>query len=120
MPSIKEIDLSDGIRLVKSNGDEIVYTLAQMAAFNGTAAQLEQGAVDLLTEEYSWNINQWEPDHRIRQDPPILRPNERIEGNKVIITVTFAAVHIFNFPITSSSDYIVRLSTLPIEDNWWL
>ena len=122
MPAIKSIDFSDGIKLIKANGSVVEFPLSQITSFNGTREELEALATTTLQEffEVRFRLNSYDADHRVRQDPPDLRYNERIEGNWIIITTTFVAVHIFNFPVTAQSDYTIRCSKYPITGEWWL
>jgi len=122
MPAIKSIDFSDGIKLIKANGTVVEFPLSQITAYNGTKEELEALATTTLQEffEVRFRLNSYEADHRVRQDPPVLRENERIDGNWIVISTMFLAVHIFNFPVTATSDYTIRCSRYPITGDWWL
>ena len=121
MPAIKSVDFSDGIKLIKANGTSVDVPLSQISSFNGTKEELEELARSTLQDffEVRFRLNSYDSDHRINQDPPVLRDNETIEGNWIIIKTMFIAVHIYNFPVMSSADYTVRCSKYPITGEWW-
>lgn len=122
MPPVREIDLSDGIRIVLLNGQEINLLRANFPSVN-SAEELSEALTSTLQRmlEKTYKRNTWDSDHRLRQNPPTLRVWEHLQGGNVIVTLMWVAVHVYNYPVTSSSDYTIRCQNAeagPITGEW--
>ena len=130
MPPIRQIDLSDGIRIVGSGVPSVWIKESEFPKISPGEAEKEREMEGRLTSDLQANyevktllsdipdINDEDP---LMQDPPILTQNERIEKIKgkdtLITTLMYVAVHIF---ATSPLKYTIRCSNSPIGGEWWL
>lgn len=122
MPQVRSINFDDGI-FIETVGDlpDVNILLAQFPSVSD-ADELSNALTSTCqrTVEITKKINTFPNDDPVRDHPPILAPNERIVGGDLIITPVYIAVHVFNYPVISSSDYTVRTSDFPIGGDWWL
>lgn len=125
MPPVREIDLSDGIKIVTS-GDlsNVNRTGAQIAVAPGNLAQKEAALNEWLQQQYEVRIalKDLPPDDRALEDPPKLLSYERIEkigGTEYWIrTLMYVEAHVFSL---SPLKLTLQCNNSPItEDNWWL
>ena len=122
MPSIRGIDLSNGIKI---DGVGIASVNLSAASFStiGTIADREAQINRLVQSayEYSELLSSITPDEGPRQKLPILNPRQRIEkiGNKdyLITKRMFVAIHLFSL---TPLKYTICCSDGPIEGEWWL
>lgn len=118
MPNVRSVYMgADQIKLVKGNGEEVILTPDDIPG-GMTVAQAEAFANNWLQAQFEFSVN-WHTfpsDSRIREDPPVLLPNERIEGNMLIVTEVYVAVHVVSLsPLVGN----IRCSKYPISGEWW-
>ena len=122
MPQIRSINFDDGIFIeTVGGGPNINILLAEFPSVND-AEELSNALTSVCqrTVEIRKRLNTFPNDDPVRQHPPALGPNERVEAGSLVITPVYIAVHVFVYPITSSSDYTVMCSDFPIGGDWWL
>jgi hypothetical protein len=116
--SIQSVDLSDGIE-VYWNGELRQYTSADILSIPGNLkqkeAKLNEWAQEAFTSRYL--IAEYEPDHRYRQDPPVLRDYEYIDGDEICIIQCYVECHIYD--LGPPVNVTVRFSKEPITGEWW-
>jgi len=125
MPPVREIDLSDGIRIVTTGGlPNVNQSGAQIAVMPGNLTQKEQRLNKWLQRQYEVRIAlaDLEPDDRALLDPPELLSHERIEKiggiDYWIGTLMYVQAHIFSLDPLKLT---LSCSNSPItEDDWWL
>lgn len=128
MPSIKGIDLSDGIRIVGSGIPSVWIKEADFPKISPGETEKEREMEGILSRDLQANYEDKIllsdiPD--ITDDDPlmqgILHPNERIEKirgkDTLITTLMYVAVHIFS---TSPLKYTIQCSNSPVGGEWWL
>lgn len=122
MPQVRSINLDGGI-FIETVGDspDVNILLAEFPSVSDAEA-LSNALTSTCQRsvEISKKLNTFPNDDPVRQHPPILGPNERIVGGDLIITPVYIAIHVFNYPVLSPSDYTVRCSDFPIGGDWWL
>jgi len=126
MPSIKAVDLNDGIRIVGSGIPDVWVKEKDFPNIPPGEAEKEREMEGILTRDLQANyevktlLSDFPSDDSVRQDPPILVPNERIEKitgkDYLITTIMYVAVHVFS---TSPLKYTARCSDYPIIGEWW-
>lgn len=117
--SINSMSVDDGVEVVW-NGQVRHFTAADIAAVPGNLAKKEQRVNEWAQEAMTTRflIADYEPDHRYRQVPPVLRDYEYVDGPEICIIQCYIAVHIFELgpPVRLT----VRTSKEPISGDWWL
>jgi hypothetical protein len=122
MPQIKQVNLDNGIFIeTVGNLPNINLLTAQFPSVSN-AEQLSGALTSTCqrTVEITKRLSDFPREDPVRQRPPILAPNERIAGGNLIITELYIAVHVFNYPVQSRSDFTVMTSDFPIGGDWWL
>ncbi len=119
--SVRSIDFTNGIKIEGSCG---LGTLDLTTAFFPSVSDANALSVSLTSTcqrffETSVRLSSFPKDDPVRDTQIPLPPNQRRAGGNLITSHIFIAVHVFNYPVTSSSDYTVRCSRLPITGNWW-
>jgi len=127
-PPVVKISFDNGIYIDSSDpypDYQIVVQDMEALLQSLTIEQAETAMNTLLTKHFEiWtDIKNWGPQDRMRQDPPILLDNERIEsiGNSdyLVATVCYPAIHIFSLvPL----EYTLRINGLdagPVTGEWW-
>jgi len=127
MPPIKSVDFSDGIRIVGSGIPPVWIKKADFPKISPGEAEKEREMEGILTRDVQSNyevktpLSDFPSDDPVKQDPPQLLPNERIEKvtgkDYLITTVMYVAVHVFS---TSPLKYTVRCSDESIGGEWWV
>lgn len=118
MPSIKEIDLSNGIRIVGSALPDFDLLSIDFPA-SADVADLEAKLTAMLQFQYEVRkkLNTFPNDDPIRQHPAVLPYNCRIAAGNLIITQMYVAIHVSSL---APLEYNIRCSDFPIGGNWWL
>lgn len=118
MPSIKQIDLSNGIRIVGSAVHDFELLLANFPV-DTDPDNLSAKLTALLQDEYEIKkkLNTFPNDDPVRQHPPILPYNCRIAAGNLIITQMYVAVHVSSL---APLEYNICCSDFPIGGDWWL
>jgi hypothetical protein len=120
--SISSVDLTDGVE-VYWNSTLHRFTAADILAIPGNQGKkedkLNEWAQEALTRRYL--IADYEPDHRYRQDPPVLYDYEYVDGNEICIILCYVEFHIFDLGPTGDGpvNLTVRFSKEPITGEWW-
>jgi len=99
MSPVREIDLSNGIRIVTTGSlPNINQTGAQIAVLPGNLKLKEQRLNKWLQRQFEhWTLlSEIENDSRVKEDPPILLPYERIEAGNFVSTLMYIKAHIFS------------------------
>jgi len=127
MPPIKSVDLSDGIRIEGSGIPDVWIMKADFPKISPGEAEKEREMEGILFRDLQANyeiktlLSDFPSDDPVKQDPPQLLPNERIEKvtgkDYLITTVMYVAAHVFS---TSPLKYTVRCSDEPIGGEWWV
>lgn len=124
MPPVREIDLSNGIRIVTTGSLlNIDRPAAEIAVLPGNLKLKGQRLNKWLQRQYEhWTpLAEIENDSRIKQDPPILLPYERIEGDNFVSTLMYIKAHIFSLSPLKLTTRCQNKQSGPItEDDWWL
>lgn len=111
--------LSDGVEVVW-RGVTHHWTVADISAIPGNLKKkedtLNEWAQEALTEQYL--LSEYDPDHRYRQDPPVLRDYERIEGAYVYVIQGYINCHIVT--LGPPVEIMLRCSKEPIPADWWV
>lgn len=121
MPPIKEISFADGIRIV---GDGIPSIEVKLAQFPSTGAMASRETTLNKTIQANYEdrklLSDFPLDDPVRQSPPILTSNERIEKiagkDYLITTLMYVQVHLYSL---SPLKYTIRCSDSPITGEWW-
>ena len=126
MPPIKEINLSDGIRIVGSGIPSVWIHGANFPQVSD-AQILEENLNNLIQSQYEkWTpLSEYPNDDPVKNKPkPILLINERIEkmqGKEYLVAVTmYVAIHVFS---TNPLKYTVKCQNSrsgAIGGEWWL
>lgn len=126
MPPVREIDLSDGIRIVTSGSlANVNRPAAEIVAVPGNLVQKEVAANQWLQQQYENRIALADlpPDDRVLEDPPDLRPYERIEkigGIEYWIgIIMYVAVHIYSLSPLRLNIATQNKELGPIIGGWW-
>lgn len=121
MPDIRSISFADGIRIEDSTGIFQV-SAANIVALPGNLKLIENRLNTLLQEHYEsrYLLVDFEPDHRVRQDPPVLRDWERIEGDELVVTRMYIQAHIFSLSPLKHTLRCQNKELGPITGDWWL
>ena len=119
MPCIKEIDLSNGIRIVGSASTPTFDLLSIDFPASVDAADLEAKLTATLQREYEIikKLNTFPNDDPVRQNPPILPYNCRKQGGNLIITQMYVAIHVESL---APLKYNICCSDYPIGGDWWI
>lgn len=124
MPPVREIDLSDGIRIVTTgNLPNINQIGAQIAVLPGNLKLKEQRLNQWLQRQYEhWtSLDEIENDSRVKENPPILLPYERIEEDNFVSVLMYIKAHIFSLNPLKLTTRCQNKQVGPImEDDWWL
>lgn len=128
MPPVREIDLSDGVKIVSAFGSYHITEQEILDQAYASEQEASEGLTDLVQAEYE-DVNLLSktcdphPDDPICQDPPELLVNQRIEKIKgkdyFIETRMWVAVHVYTL---SPLKLTVRCQSAmlgPIEGEWW-
>ena len=124
MPSIKQIDFSDGIRIEGSGIPDVWIKEEAFPKISPGEAEKEREMEGILSRDIQANYEVKTLLSDIPNDDPVrlgqLLPCERIEKiagkNYLITTIMYVQVHVFS---TSPLKYTVRCSDLPITGEWW-
>ena len=124
MPSIKQIDFSDGIRIVGSGIPDVWIKEKDFPKISPGEAEKEREMEGILSRDIQANYEVKTLLSDIPNDDPVrlgqLLPCERIEKitgkDYLITTIMYVAVHVFS---TSPLKYTVRCSDEPITGEWW-
>ena len=124
MPSIKQIDFSDGIRIVGSGIPDVWIKEKDFPKISPGEAEKEREMEGILSRDIQANYEVKTLLSDIPNDDPVrlgqLLPCERIEKiagkNYLITTIMYVQVHVFS---TSPLKYTVRCSDEPITGEWW-
>lgn len=130
MPPIKEVDLSDGIRVVGSGVPSVWIKESEFPHIPPGEAEKEREMEGILSRDLQANyevktlLTDIDPEDPVRQNPPQLFINERIEKIKgkdyLIITTMYVSVHVFS---TSPLKYTIKCQNRelgPIGGEWWV
>jgi len=127
MPPIKSVDFSDGIRIEGSGIPDVWVKEKDFPKIPPGEAEKEREMEGILSRDLQANyevktlLSEFPSDDSVRQDPPQLVPNERIERIKgrdyLITTIMYVQAHVFS---TNPLKYTVRCSDSPIGGEWWL
>ena len=119
MPPIRRISYQDGLH-VETTGTlaNIDWSEVEVLAMGMDVAMLEANMQYNLQVQYQRRDkkNTWPPDHRLRDNPPVLKPNEKEDGQDIITTLMFVDVHVFS---RSPLNFTVKFSNSPISGDWW-
>ena len=122
MPDVVSIDFTDGVRIVTSR-KTISLPVANFPS--GNLAQKEARVNQFLQEQFEdlVALADLEPDDRVKQMPPSLLINERIEKrggiDYLVTTWQWVSFHIFS---VSPLKYTIRIDNPelgPITGEWW-
>ena len=123
MPPVREIDCSDGIRIVGTHGiPQVKMVAADIVALPGNQAKKEQRLNEWLQQQYESRhlLSEYDPDHRVRQPSPQLHVWERIKGDYLVVTLMWVKVHIINLSPLKLLPGCQNKELGPIRDEWWL
>lgn len=130
MPPIKEVDLSDGIRIVGSGVPSVWVKEVDFPNISPGEAEKEREMEGVLSEDLQINyeiqtlLSDYPFDDPSRQEPPELLINERIEkirGKDYLVAVTmYVAVHIFTYSPLKYTVMCQNSRIGPIGGDWWL
>jgi len=130
VPSVKSIDFSDGIRIVSNNLPEVWIKGKDFPKISPSEAEKEREMEGILSRDIQANyevktlLSEYPDDDPVKQDPPQLLINERIEkikGKDYLVAITiYVAVHVYS---TSPLKYTIRCQNSragAIGGEWWL
>ena len=128
MPPIREINLDNGINILDSNGVRFVMTKADMEnrlfAVSGNLAKKESRFNEWLQLQqpfsYIYPLADYEPDHRVRQVPPVLNVWEWIDGTNIVVVHMWIAVYIYTLNPLTFNSRIQNKEIGPITGEWWI
>ena len=123
MPDVVSIDFNDGVRIVTSR-KTVSLPVANFPS--GNLGQKEARVNRFLQEQFEDRISlaDFDPADPVRQTPPVLLVNERIEQvggtDNLVTTWQWVSFHIFSL---SPLRYTIRVQNPelgPITGEWWL
>lgn len=116
MPSIRKIDLSDGIRITGSTLPD--FNLSVKSFPVGTIQEVEDAINALLKANFvnKTLLTSLAKDDPVRKLSPVLAIKQEIMGSEIVTTRMFAEIHIFSL---RPMEYTVTCSDAPIQSNWW-
>ena len=125
MPPIREVNLSDGIRIEGSGVPSVWIKQADFPKIPPGEAEKEREMEGILSRDLQANYEVKTLLSEFPDDDPVrlgqLLPIERIEKIKgkdyLITTQMYVAVHIYS---TNPLKYTVKCSNEPIGGEWWL
>lgn len=122
MPPVREIDLSDGIRIKTSDGRTVQIQATNIAVLPGNLAKKEERLNKLLQQQYESRhlLSEYDPDHRVRQATPNLHVWERIEGGDLVVTLMWVAVHIYSLSPLKLTSKCQNREFGSIGGDWWV
>lgn len=121
MPPVREIGCSDGIRVIGSDGRTVQFQAATIVALPGNLKLIDQRLNTLFQQQYEsrFQLADYEPDHRVRQEPPTLHVWERIEGDELVVTTMWVAIHIYSLSPLKLIPKFQNKELGPITGEWW-
>lgn len=130
MPPVRQVDLSDGIKIVGSGVPSVWIKEADFPKIPPGEAEKEREMEGILSRDLQANyeiqtlLSDIPDDDPVKQDPPELFINERIEKIKgkwyLITTLMYVAIHVFS---TSPLKYTIKCQNRElgaIGGEWWL
>lgn len=130
MPPIRQVDLSDGIRIVGSGVPSVWIKEKDFPKIPSGEAEKEREMEGILIRDIQANyekktlLSEYPDDDPVKQDPPKLLINERIEkikGKDYLVSILmYIAVHIYS---TNPLKYTVKCQNSragAIGGEWWL
>lgn len=127
MPPVREIDLSDGLRIKMPNAFEFVESKfniqGRLAGVAGNLKKKEQRFNEWLQMQepfaHTYLLADYDLDHPVHTDPDNLPSWRWVDGDNVIEVTMWIAVHIYN---DSPLDFTIRCQNRelgPITGEWW-
>ena len=116
--SIQSISLEDGVDVVWKNqhyhwtSDDILLIPGNLKKKKGVVNQWAQEAF-----ESRHLLSEYDLDHRVRQDPPVLYDWERIDGDELVVTLMYVEIHVYSLGPPVSLN--ICCSKVPITGEWW-
>jgi hypothetical protein len=115
---IQSVSLEDGVDVVW-RGQHYHWTSDDVLLVPGNMKKKEDKVNEWAREAFESRhlLSEYDSDHRVRQDPPVLRYYERIEGDEIVITQMYVAIHIYTLgpPVKLN----IMCSQEPITGEWW-
>lgn len=116
--SIQSISLEDGVDVLWK-GVHRHWTAADILSVPGNLKKKEDKVNAWAKEAFESRhlLSEYDPDHRVRQDSPVLHDWERIEGNELVVTLMYVQIHIYDLGPPVSLN--ILCSRVPITGEWW-
>jgi hypothetical protein len=120
MPDVKSINLSDGIR-IEGHSRTVQINAGNIVVLPDNLKTKEDRLNQWLQEQYESRhlLADYEPGHRVRQDPPVLHDWERIEGDELVVTTMYVQAHIFTLSPLKLTLHCQNKEVGPITGEWW-
>jgi len=128
MPPVRQIDLSDGIRIIGSGVPSVWIKRADFPKISPGEAEKEKEMEGILTHDLQANyevktlLSEYPPEDPVQQGQLLINERiEKIKGKDYVVAITmYVAVHVFS---TSPLKYTIccqnsRLGAIGGE--WWL
>lgn len=128
MPPVREIDTSDGLRIVMTGGavfhDTASQIQARLASYPGNLKKKEAAYNQWLQSQEPFQkvypVAEYDSDHPVNVDPNNLPPWRIVVGAYVGEIVMWVAVHFYN---DDPLEFVPRCQNRlvgPITGEWWL
>jgi hypothetical protein len=128
MPPVREIDLSDGLRIVMTGGREFFESRlniqGRLAGVAGNLKKKEEKFNEWLQAQppfvSTYALADYDLDHPVHTDPDNLPVWRWVDGDNVIEVIMWIAVHIFDDSPLTFTIKCQNKEIGPITGDWWL
>jgi len=128
MPPVRQLDYTDGIKILTSFGVEFhepkVNMQGRLAGVAGNLKKKETKFNERLQLQepfsYIYPLTDYEPDHPVHTDPDNLPVWRSVDGDNVIEVTMWVQVHIYNDSPLAFNVKIQNRELGPITGEWWL